>query len=147
MVIQSGCALTRKTVSLLCFLSRLLSGVCHADDLQYLFPIGSGLFPTAAPTKADTLMRQTMVALWVNFARTGRPTVADGANAALPLDVPDWKTCTHFPLNYLRIGNRYETDRQLLDMEVGLLDDRLGWWRELRAHGPARDADHDRTEL
>lgn len=114
-------------------------GVCHGDDLQYLFPLGAELFPTAAPTKTDTLIRHTMVALWVNFARTGRPTPEDTV-AALPLVVPAWKTSTQFPLNYLRIGNRYESELPLVDLEVGLLDERLGVWRELRAHGPAREA-------
>lgn len=46
-------------------------GVCHAEELQYLFPIGKELFVSAIPTKNDIKMRELMTSLWVNFARTG----------------------------------------------------------------------------
>uniref|UniRef100_A0A1B0D937 Carboxylesterase type B domain-containing protein n=1 Tax=Phlebotomus papatasi TaxID=29031 RepID=A0A1B0D937_PHLPP len=46
-------------------------GVCHAEELQYLFPIGKELFISAIPTENDIKMRKLMTSLWVNFARTG----------------------------------------------------------------------------
>lgn len=48
-----------------------ISGACHAEELQYLFPIGKELFISAAPTKADTEIRKALTELWVNFAKTG----------------------------------------------------------------------------
>lgn len=47
------------------------TGVCHADELQYLFPLGKSLFVSAAPTKQDEKIRQALLELWVNFANTG----------------------------------------------------------------------------
>lgn len=46
-------------------------GVSHAEELQYLFPIRSGLFTNALPTKEDETMRRTITKLWVDFATTG----------------------------------------------------------------------------
>lgn len=48
----------------------LFTGACHAEELQYLFPIGKDLFISAAPTKADTQIRKAITELWVNFAKT-----------------------------------------------------------------------------
>lgn len=46
-------------------------GVGHADDLQYLFPLGKDLFISAAPTKTDIKIRNVITEMWVNFAKTG----------------------------------------------------------------------------
>lgn len=46
-------------------------GACHAEELQYLFPIGQQLFVSAVPTRQDLELRDLMLRLWVNFARTG----------------------------------------------------------------------------
>lgn len=46
-------------------------GVSHAEELQYLFPIGKELFISALPTKDDIRIREILTELWVNFARTG----------------------------------------------------------------------------
>lgn len=46
-------------------------GACHAEELQYLFPIGQELFVSAVPTRQDLQLRELMLRLWVNFARTG----------------------------------------------------------------------------
>ncbi|KAH0814588.1 hypothetical protein GEV33_008200 [Tenebrio molitor] len=46
-------------------------GVCHADELQYLFPIGDGLFPGRPPSPGDKKIAEIMTTLWVNFAQTG----------------------------------------------------------------------------
>lgn len=47
------------------------SGVCHAEELQYLFPIGRSLFYNSLPTKEDEKIRKALTELWVNFARSG----------------------------------------------------------------------------
>lgn len=46
-------------------------GACHAEELQYLFPIGRELFVSAVPTKQDLELRELMLQLWVSFATTG----------------------------------------------------------------------------
>lgn len=46
-------------------------GVCHAEELQFLFPLGKELFVSAAPTKEDTEIRRAMTKMWVDFAKTG----------------------------------------------------------------------------
>ncbi|XP_064115855.1 juvenile hormone esterase-like isoform X2 [Macrobrachium nipponense] len=45
--------------------------VGHADDLQYLF---NSVFQPLATRPTDLFMREVMVSLWTNFARTGNPT-------------------------------------------------------------------------
>ena len=46
-------------------------GVCHADDLQYLFPVGEQLFKDTPLSENDEKMVDVMTRLWSNFARTG----------------------------------------------------------------------------
>lgn len=48
-----------------------ISGVSHAEELQYLFPIAESLFISAIPTKEDEEIRKGITELWVNFATTG----------------------------------------------------------------------------
>lgn len=50
-------------------------GACHAEELQYLFPIGQELFVSAVPTRQDLELRDLMLRLWVNFARNGYATL------------------------------------------------------------------------
>lgn len=47
-----------------------ISGACHAEELQYLFPIAKELFVSASPTENDLKLRDIMTSLWVNFAKT-----------------------------------------------------------------------------
>lgn len=46
-------------------------GACHAEELQYLFPVALELFVSASPTKSDRDLREAMLNMWVNFAREG----------------------------------------------------------------------------
>lgn len=46
-------------------------GVSHAEELQFLFPIGKWLFISAVPTEEDLKIRDILVKMWVNFAKTG----------------------------------------------------------------------------
>lgn len=46
------------------------AGVCHADDLIYIFPSGNTLLGTTL-TETDDKMVDIMTTLWTNFARTG----------------------------------------------------------------------------
>lgn len=46
-------------------------GVSHADDLQYLFPVGEQLFPNTPLSEQDEEMINLMTYLWYNFANSG----------------------------------------------------------------------------
>lgn len=49
----------------------LITGVCHAEELQYLFPISQGLFVSAVPTENCVKIRKAITKMWVNFAYYG----------------------------------------------------------------------------
>lgn len=46
-------------------------GVCHADELQYLFPLPDKFFPEKMQQRNDLKMAEVLTTLWVNFAKTG----------------------------------------------------------------------------
>lgn len=46
-------------------------GVCHGDELQYLFPFAEQLFPNTPLNKEDHRMIHLMTSLWFNFANSG----------------------------------------------------------------------------
>lgn len=46
-------------------------GVSHADDLQYLFPVGEQLFVHTTLSEKDQEMIDLMTTLWYNFANSG----------------------------------------------------------------------------
>lgn len=46
-------------------------GVSHADELQYLFPVGEQLFKTTPLSEEDHNMIDVITTLWSNFAKFG----------------------------------------------------------------------------
>lgn len=46
-------------------------GVSHADELQYLFPVGEQLFKDIPLSEKDRRMIDIITSLWVNFAKSG----------------------------------------------------------------------------
>ncbi|XP_069696462.1 carboxylic ester hydrolase-like isoform X2 [Periplaneta americana] len=48
-------------------------GVCHMDELMYLFP-QDHIFSNSTKTTEDDEMVDIMTTIWTNFARTGNPT-------------------------------------------------------------------------
>ena len=48
-------------------------GVCHGDDLFYLFPFSQPGFPRPLKSDADRAVSRKMCALWTGFAVTGDP--------------------------------------------------------------------------
>lgn len=46
-------------------------GVSHADDLQYLFPVGEQLFQDIKLSAEDNRMINILTSLWFNFANSG----------------------------------------------------------------------------
>uniref|UniRef100_A0A182QQQ3 Carboxylic ester hydrolase n=1 Tax=Anopheles farauti TaxID=69004 RepID=A0A182QQQ3_9DIPT len=107
-------------------------GVCHAEELQYLFPIAKDLFHTAIPTEDELEVRRIITKLWVNFARTGNPTPPEETNGPVPV----WPPADRFPLRYLRIGSLNSAQESLVALETGLFEERTAFWRQLRAHHP-----------
>ena len=49
---------------------KCLSGVCHADDLLYLFTL-KDFVPVRNPSSADDQLSDNVVELWTNFAIYG----------------------------------------------------------------------------
>lgn len=106
-------------------------GVCHAEELQFLFPIAKDLFVTSIPTPEELQVRKVITKLWVNFAKYGTPTpVWDDS-------LPGWPPTSGFPLTYLRIGSTHPDVEPLFAVENGLFEERSAFWRELRAHHPS----------
>jgi len=96
-------------------------GVCHADELQYLFPIGGLLFPTATPSEEDLKVVDVMTTLWFNFAKSGNPTPKK-----TPLIPVEWRPVTNPSLQYLHIGSSSD-----LRMAENLFPDRVNLWASL----------------
>ncbi|XP_060664137.1 LOW QUALITY PROTEIN: venom carboxylesterase-6 [Drosophila nasuta] len=125
-------------------------GACHAEELQYLFPIGQELFVSAVPTRQDLQLRELMLRLWVNFASSGDPNPVIGTS-----NLPSWLPASSYPVTYARLGTKLDLDADndelvppLLRMEAALLQHRVDFWRQLKAHLPAhRRSSHQHNEL
>lgn len=48
-----------------------IQGVSHADEVLYMFPRRETIFPHSLPTKEDEEIREAILQLFVDFARTG----------------------------------------------------------------------------
>ncbi|KAL5279764.1 CES5A.2 family protein [Megaselia abdita] len=99
-------------------------GVCHADELALLFPVGKLLFPTGVPTEKDILLREAMVTMWVNFATYGNPTPSGSTFK--------WEPTTKYPWNYARLGSQDLDNWYILQNEDNYARDRFDFWRNLR---------------
>nr|CAH7768495.1 unnamed protein product [Callosobruchus chinensis] len=93
-------------------------GVCHADELQYLFPIGDGLFPDVKPSESDKKITEIMTTLWTNFAKTGDPTPRTTSEIS-----ERWKPYTAKSENYYYIDSNSTINKS------GLFLDRALLWR------------------
>ncbi|XP_043477786.1 venom carboxylesterase-6-like [Leptopilina heterotoma] len=101
-------------------------GVSHADDLQYLFPVGEQLFQETPLSAEDNKIIDVITELWVNFANSGNPTPEITTN--IPLK---WKSVKTHDLEYLHIENSKK-----MFMGRNLLHDRIQFWNNL----PYREA-------
>ncbi|CAH0557951.1 unnamed protein product [Brassicogethes aeneus] len=98
-------------------------GVCHADELQYLFPLADGLFPENPPSDDDKKVAKIMTNLWANFAKTGNPTPA--TNDVIP---EVWQPVKTDNMEY------YYIDAEWTGMKEGLLIERAKFWRTLKSN-------------
>ncbi|XP_015600279.1 venom carboxylesterase-6 [Cephus cinctus] len=96
-------------------------GVCHADDLQYLFPVGEQLFKEFPLSVDDHKVVDIFTSLWYNFAKSGNPT------PVLTKEIPiKWKPVRTLDLEYLHIGSPKE-----LFMADNLIHERVKFWEKL----------------
>ncbi|CAK1601169.1 unnamed protein product [Parnassius mnemosyne] len=77
-----------------------LKGVCHADDLPYLFNVTCLNIPLTEDSKS---IIKKIVSLWTTFARTGNPTES--------LNVPIWETYTNKEKNCYVIGKTFQNSK------------------------------------
>ncbi|XP_075154385.1 venom carboxylesterase-6 [Haematobia irritans] len=108
-------------------------GACHAEELQYLFPIAKELFVSASPTANDLKLREIMLALWVNFSKTGNPTPDSE-------ELPIWEPSTKYPVsNFALMGIKSEKDEKLLTFSSQLYQQRVDFWNSIKPHVPAKE--------
>lgn len=48
-----------------------LKGISHGDEMLYLFPLREKISPRSLPTEKDEQIRQTILRIFVDFARSG----------------------------------------------------------------------------
>ncbi|XP_025830931.1 venom carboxylesterase-6-like [Agrilus planipennis] len=96
-------------------------GSCHADELQYLFPVGDVLFHKES-SENDKQMTEVMSNLWVNFAKTRNPTPkkleANINEKWLPATSEDM-------MEYYSIEND-----KTLKMKTKMYNERVQFWRK-----------------
>nr|AHJ81340.1 carboxylesterase [Locusta migratoria] len=105
-------------------------GVCHADDIFYLFSNNSYLPTSGNMPKNDYEVVKTMTKLWTDFAKTGNPT-PDNKPVHWPRVISDEE------LEYVDIG-------QQLQVKRGVFQDRVNFWttlplRETKRSRPAKE--------
>lgn len=100
-------------------------GVVHADEFQYLFPVGELIFAGTPMNEEDLRIVDIMTSLWFNFAKSGNPT---------PVKTPEipvkWKPVRTSNLEYLHIGNSKD-----LRMTDNLHRDRVNFWSSIPHRG------------
>ncbi|ENN76283.1 hypothetical protein HUJ04_002412 [Dendroctonus ponderosae] len=111
-------------------------GVCHADDLQYLFPVGDGLFPDKKPSEDDKNVAKLFSMLFANFALTGNPTPE--VSEVIP---EPWKPVASDNMEF------YSINAESPGMKTGLFLDRAKFWRTLESNPRAPHQSPIKDEL
>ncbi|KAL3282162.1 hypothetical protein HHI36_005357 [Cryptolaemus montrouzieri] len=89
-------------------------GVCHGDELMYLFPIATRLFPHRNETESDKRITQLMTSTWANFAKTGNPTPYTN-----DITKNKWEPVTSNDLKY------YYIDSNVQEMRTDMFKERV----------------------
>ncbi|GLG92609.1 Acetylcholinesterase [Gryllus bimaculatus] len=92
-----------------------VQGVCHADELSYLFNIPD--VPRPEQGSKDEVTRQRLVRLWANYAKNGNPN-----SSRDDLIKVDWPQFSESATNYLKIGEDLEAN-------TGLFKERMMFWK------------------
>ncbi|KAF2885851.1 hypothetical protein ILUMI_20324 [Ignelater luminosus] len=96
-------------------------GVCHSDDLLYLFNLDL-FFPDSKPTESDKKVTDFMTTLWANFAKYGNPTPE--TDTSIPVK---WEPVEKQKQNYYFI----KSDKDV-ELAEGLYSERAEFWRNLK---------------
>ncbi|XP_044253151.1 uncharacterized protein LOC123004101 [Tribolium madens] len=99
-------------------------GVCHADDIGYLF--NHFVTPKITPGSVEDIGLSRFVKLWTNFAKFGNPT-PDQNDQLLQVV---WKPITNPEIHFLDIGNE-------LKMMSDPYSKRIQFWEKLYSESPA----------
>ncbi|KAK7873004.1 hypothetical protein R5R35_000304 [Gryllus longicercus] len=101
-------------------------GVAHGEDLGYLFNVASrrGDLPTRDPPAEDAV-RQRLVRLFMDFAKTGNPTPMNGDQPTL-----QWPPYTADKETYMEMGTEFT-------IKEHVLGDRIALWRRLSSKSEA----------
>ncbi|XP_069704524.1 esterase E4-like [Periplaneta americana] len=94
-------------------------GVCHMDELMYLFPEDNYLFPNSTKTAKDDEMVDILTTLWTNFSRTGNPTSQASNSVKWP------------PVSSSEVMEYCHIDSTGLHVERNLLTDRFKLWSSI----------------
>jgi carboxylesterase type B len=100
-----------------------ISGVCHADDLGYLFK--NMLTPNVEPGSEEDIGIKRFVKLWTNFAKFGDPN-PKGNDPVIDIK---WKPVTKSEINFLDIGKNLITG---LNPEA----ERMRFWEDILKVNP-----------
>jgi carboxylesterase type B len=98
-------------------------GVCHADDLGYLFK--NMLTPNVEPGSEEDIGLKRFVKLWTNFAKFGDPN-PKGNDPVIDIK---WKPVTKSEINFLDIGKNLITG---LNPEA----ERMRFWEDILKVNP-----------
>ncbi|XP_011149493.2 esterase FE4 [Harpegnathos saltator] len=108
-------------------------GVCHCDELNYLFPVLNNMFKgyMLHNTENDYRMIDVMTEMWANFAKEGVP------RAWVIPEWPDYRDHHQF----MRFGIDASPD---IVVEADFLPARMEFWEKLMANVSTEcDAEHD----
>ncbi|XP_043523966.1 venom carboxylesterase-6-like [Frieseomelitta varia] len=94
-------------------------GVSHADELQYLFPVGEQLFKDTPLSEKDHEMVDIITSIWYNFANSGNPTPEVSGQ------IPKWKPVRTRAFEYFHIG------QDDVRMSENLIPERMKFWEDL----------------
>ncbi|XP_070491172.1 juvenile hormone esterase-like isoform X2 [Chironomus tepperi] len=106
--------------------SKDFHGTCHVDDLIPLFSLRKSYYYSSVPTQHDKDLTRVMTAMWVNFARTGKPNPDN-----LP-SLPQWPAASGTSMKYLQIGNENGNSQSLFQLKENFLTERADFWMNLR---------------
>jgi len=99
-----------------------VGGVCHAEDLHYLFSPTMPGFRNTLPNERDKEMSKKMATIWTNFARYGNPSTEND---------PDWRPVSPESSEYMEI-NEKNVPRVFSEEEMRRFDMWLDIFKERR---------------
>ncbi|EFN73843.1 Esterase FE4 [Camponotus floridanus] len=99
-------------------------GVCHNDDMNYLFPVLNNMCRNLMlnNTESDFMIIKIMTEMWANFMKDGVPKA---------WMIPAWPNYRDYH-QFMRFGNGKSTD---IVVQTDFLCDRMEFWEKLQING------------